>query len=116
MTIRAKQGGEIAPNGEFYKGGQFINTIAQNPKSPTIARAAKPRKKEIAPYEWVLVDSSKKVIYTLIADCCRIRKVNGQWKTDRATLNHGYLNYCKKDIEWFTRLADLFDSGERYID
>ena len=31
-TKRARKGGEVAPNGEFYKGGQFINTIEGNPK------------------------------------------------------------------------------------
>ena len=31
-TKRACKGGEVAPNGEFYKGGQFINTVKENPK------------------------------------------------------------------------------------
>jgi hypothetical protein len=29
---RAKEGGEYGPNGEFYPGGSFINTVPENPK------------------------------------------------------------------------------------
>lgn len=55
MAHNAKTGGELGANGEFYAGGQFVNTIAANDKRAA-REAAKymARKQEIAPYSWAL--------------------------------------------------------------
>lgn len=120
MTIRAKKGGEVAPNGEFYKGGQFINTIAANQKQPSIARSAKPSKVQIAPYQYATVASAEErmsCIYTKIADACRFTETSfksGDWKVDRASINIGYLDYIGMSLDRFNTLADLFDAGVRF--
>ena len=51
---RAIKGGEVAPNGEFYKGGQFINTIAENDKRSARAKTPKTGKREIEPFVWAV--------------------------------------------------------------
>lgn len=120
MTIRAKQGGEVAPNGEFYKGGQFINTIAANQKQGSIARLSKPSKVQIAPYKYATVFSVEErmsCIYGKIADACRFTETSfksGDWKANRDTVNHGYLEYIGMSFDRFNALADLFDSGVRF--
>jgi hypothetical protein len=57
MKTRANKGGEIGANGEFYKGGRFINTIAENAKKEG-SKPRKPRKVQIAPYVWVVSDAA----------------------------------------------------------
>lgn len=47
---RAKKGGEIGANGEFYEGGKFI-AKTERPKSQAEIRQAT-RKQEVAPYVW----------------------------------------------------------------
>ena len=69
MTKRANKGGEVAPNGEFYKGGRFINTIAENPKkNGSRTRSKKAGKREVAPFAWeVQPNVDSRSIYQLIA-------------------------------------------------
>jgi len=47
---RAKKGGELGANGEWYEGGKFIATT-ERPKSQVKIRGA--RKVEIEPCQWV---------------------------------------------------------------
>ena len=48
--MRAKKGGEIGANGEFYEGGKFIATT-ERPKGKQKAKKATGRQ-EIAAYKW----------------------------------------------------------------
>lgn len=38
MKRQAKRGGEVGANGAQYAGGQFINTVAENPKGTASTR------------------------------------------------------------------------------
>ena len=49
---RAKAGGEIGVNGEFYKGGQFLPSSEMTIKGAQKIIIRKGTKKEIAPYVW----------------------------------------------------------------
>ena len=57
MAHKAKAGGEIGANGEFYKGGQFV---ADNPNT---AKGSNPKKSQhkiqIEPYKWVVADADE---------------------------------------------------------
>lgn len=66
---RAKVGGEYGANGEFYEGGKFINTIAENQKKEG-STAKKARKVEIAPYKWEVAPEGKRSIYQQFAGIC----------------------------------------------
>jgi len=59
--LRAKKGGEYGANGDFYKGGTFINTVADRPKGRTQSRRKKRKKIEIAPYVWEFPPTEKAV-------------------------------------------------------
>ena len=57
MAHKAKAGGEIGANGEFYKGGQFV---ADNPNTAKGSNHKKSRHKiQIEPYKWVVVDADE---------------------------------------------------------
>jgi hypothetical protein len=119
VTIRARRGGEVAPNGAFYKGGQFINTVANNPKQSNISKESKTRKLEVAPYQYVLATHEERTacIYGKIADLCRFTEAtfkSGDWKVDRSTVNHAHLEYIGMSFARFNQLADLFDGGARF--
>lgn len=49
---QANKGGEFGANGEWYKGGEFINTVAENSKG-TAKKAKKPTgKRQVASGIW----------------------------------------------------------------
>lgn len=57
---KAKKGGEIGLNGEFYKGGQFVAGSEDTIKGMQNGQHLKPRysrKMEVAPYKWELQPS-----------------------------------------------------------
>lgn len=117
MTIKAKKGGEFGANGEFYKGGQWLNTVEENPKSSTIGRQAnKVKKIEVAPYVWQEVEASKVpyCIYTRLSGAVKFYESAFKlrdWKVDRSTANIGYFEYAGIDETKFNELCDLFDNG-----
>lgn len=65
MAHQAKKGGEYGANGEWYKGGQFVNTIAGNEKR-TGSRKKTTRKVEVAPYKWGLCPEGMFPIFQIV--------------------------------------------------
>lgn len=63
---QATKGGEYGANGEFYKGGAFINTVAENPKGSTKSKKAT-RKQEVAPYVWEVAPEGMMSVYGQLA-------------------------------------------------
>ena len=61
---RAAKGGEIAPNGEFYKGGAFIATTDKAKGKPQNRGSGRV---EIAPYTWDQCPEGSFSIYRAIA-------------------------------------------------
>lgn len=56
---RAKVGGEIGANGEWYEGGKFLNTVKENAKKDgSHVKVAKVRNVEIEPGVWVMQPSA----------------------------------------------------------
>ena len=54
---RAKVGGEVGANGDFYEGGKFLNTVPENDKRDGSRRKpAKARKVQIDPTTWVTLE------------------------------------------------------------
>ncbi len=49
---RARAGGELGANREFYRGGQFVNTVPENPKGTARSRPATARREEFAPFRY----------------------------------------------------------------
>lgn len=53
-TKRAAKGGEYGANGEWYEGGNFINTVPENRKKEGSATKGKVRKVQVGPFEWAV--------------------------------------------------------------
>jgi hypothetical protein len=58
---RAKIGGEVGANGEFYEGGKFIATTDHSKRHGSVKR--KPRKVQIRPFEWVIAEPGQRPIF-----------------------------------------------------
>ncbi len=62
---RAMKGGQLGANGEFYKGGRFLNTVPENPKvDGSRPRPKKPRKVQIALGVWVLAEPGQRPLFS----------------------------------------------------
>ena len=106
---RAKKGGEIGANGEFYEGGKFIATT-DRPKT----EGSKPKgtgKEEIAPYKWEVPPEGMRSIFA---------RWKGLWGWDRATgkaTRHPTANpeYWGADVlEEAAQWAERWNNGERW--
>ncbi len=110
MTARAKKGGELGANGEFYEGGKFINTVAHNPKT----EGSKPKrvsKVEIEPYVWVLNTEHRTSIYRILAGIFG-KVINGVMVINT---NAQVLNYTGRTLAEVTELANRYNMGERWL-
>lgn len=117
MKTRAKTGGEIGINGEYYKGGQFLpsspNTIKGEMKSTNSKKAT--RKQEIAPYKWEVSPAENlNSIFSIIAGT-----VAG-WKVYNETLeynaNEKVLNYVGMTEEEARELINMWNDGYRWFE
>jgi len=104
---RAKVGGEIGMNGEFYAGGTFL----PNTQLSKMARS-KPtgsRKVEVEPYVWVESDG-RKPLYGLV------RGTVGCLTRDGAIPNNdtaiAYLGYTREQAQ---KICDRWNAGERWL-
>lgn len=109
---QAKAGGELGANGEFYKGGAFINTVPENPKGNKITKKAT-RKQEVMPYVWEVAPEGKMSLYRMLSgfEACVSREpmqfaFNADLRNEYATLE--YIEVRK------SRIA-AFNAGERWI-
>jgi len=111
-TTRARRGGEVAPNGEFYKGGQFINTIEENPKKGSRPRTA--RKVEVEPYKWEMSRDGEFPIFAIVGTVAAY--------IDRYNPAAGIMPYAT-GVEYYGddykghKVADLceqYNAGERW--
>ena len=99
---RAKVGGEIGANGEWYEGGKFIATTDHSKAQP---KKAKPRKAEIRPWVWVESPSPEHR-----AICNMLGGIDFKYDHDAGTL-HPYLS----DIpQHRLDLAEAFNNGQMW--
>ena len=106
---RAKPGGELGANGEWYEGGTFISTT-DKPKSPV--RPHKPHRTEIAPYVWEIAPEGKKSIYRAFVG------ILGRIVGERLVVecSQQTLDYLGKSREYAQELAERYNRGERWMD
>lgn len=115
MMTRAKVGGEFGANGEWYEGGKFLNTVAQNPKKCGSA-ARKARKVQIEPFNWV--ESTERPILSIVgAGAEYIDRYN--WQAGicpfAPAFEGGIMKMNGTPIEEIQALCDRFNNGERFI-
>lgn len=107
---RAKAGGELGANGEWYEGGRFINTVPQNAKRYG-SHKSKPRKSEVEPYKWEVAPEGKASIYRMFAG------VFGKMVDGRLVVlcNEQVFAYTGRSREEAQELADRYNAGERWV-
>lgn len=116
MTTRARKGGEVAPNGEHYKGGQFINTIAENDKRGARPKVAKTGKREIEPYVWVVQPVAGAVsIFRKIVGTSAIMRDGIVAPYGPVFERFGYRTTWGETLEECQALCDAYNAGERWI-
>lgn len=105
---RAKIGGEIGVNGEFYEGGKFLPST-EKPKGKPVKRGS--GKVEIEPYKWEVAPEGQRSIYRRLAGIYG-KVINGVMVLD---INPVTLAYCGDSEEWVKQLADRYNAGERWF-
>ncbi len=116
MAHKAKAGGEIGANGEFYKGGQFV---ADNPNTAKGSNLKKSQHKiQIEPYKWVVADTDEfpTMSATGIGAVATFVRANG-WKDYSEIVladNAEYL--CKRNgwnLDEIKKAIARYNNGER---
>lgn len=119
---RAKPGGEIGANGEWYEGGKFIATT-DHAKSAGKGRKATGRQ-EIEPYKWdVPPEPGMRSIWQAMSPGVFTGKLpDGRMGLNPHTSEHTWLYYNDNDpalVEQakarYQALADRFNAGERWF-
>ena len=106
---RAKAGGEVGKNGEFYAGGTFL-------PNTTLCKMANTRKAgtgrvEIAPYVWV-ASEGRKPLYTLLKGVLGIVGRDGVAAITAHAQTLAYFGYTREEAQ---RIADRYNNGERWM-
>jgi hypothetical protein len=113
---RAKTGGELGANGEWYEGGKFINTIEENAKRHG-SRPKQAGKQEIAPYQWEVGPAGSISLYRQFAGAWG-RIENGvailAYGSDTERLDH-VLAYCGRTKAEAQAMLDRWNNGERWL-
>jgi hypothetical protein len=107
---RARKGGEIGMNGEFYQGGEFLpNTDMASQHTAKAERGT--GKQQVAPHTWEVAPEGKKSIYTYIAGVFG-RVVNGQMIIDCSDTT---VAYYKTNRFALAVLAAKYNKGEYWF-
>ena len=107
---RAKVGGEIGTNGEFYEGGKFLPSTKQPKRSPV--KKVSGSKVEIEPYVWVPAQEGKRSIYrTLMGVWAKM--VDGKLVASYREETRAYYN---PNVENINKMIEMYNHGERWTD
>lgn len=112
-TKRAAKGGEYGANGEWYEGGKFINTVAENRKKEGSAKS-RPRKVQIEPFVWVVDD--RRPLFAIVGTGAEYIDRNEWQKGIRpyAPAFRDGVMYNGTTIEEVQAICDRFNAGERF--
>ncbi len=106
---RAKVGGEVGTNGEFYEGGKFLPSTQKAKGTP---RKKGLRKVEIEPYVWVVPTDDRRSIFNMLAGIWA-KHVNGRFVVSYSPVTLAYYNGNPDKIQ---KLAEMYNAGERWAD
>lgn len=122
MQPRAKPGGEIGANGEWYEGGKFIATT-DHAKSNRKSKKGTGRQ-EIEPYKWEIPSEPglRSIWQAMSPGVFTGRLPDGRMGLNPHVSDHTWLYYNDNDpvlVEKakarFQTLADRFNAGERWF-
>lgn len=104
---RAKRGGEVGMNGEFYAGGTFLPNTKLGKMSSS--RPAGSRKVEIEPYIWV-ESNGRKPLYSLVRGTVGCLTREGAVPNNDTAI--AYLGYTREQAQ---TICDRWNAGERWL-
>lgn len=109
---RAPKGGAFGANGEWYEGGKFINTVAENEKRSAKAAKKSARKQEIEAYVWAVPPVAGQMsLYRRFAGVFgNVR--NGLAYVDCKQVT---LDYYRTTLEEVQGWVDAYNRGQRWI-
>lgn len=114
---RAKVGGEVGANGEWYEGGKFINTTPANAKRHGSA-PKRARKIQIEYGVWVEVTGDERAIFSVVGGGAIYIDRNDPSKGIKPFMpafeGRGGVMYTGETLEAIQTLCDRFNAGERY--
>lgn len=109
---RAKSGGEIGTNGEFYAGGTFLPSTELPKLTKKTRKPAAPRRQQVARYEWAETpNADARAIFSLIVGA-QAQERNGvmSWfEPARATMAHEVHGHSVDS------LIERWNNGERWV-
>lgn len=113
---QATKGGEFGANGEWYKGGQFLNTIEENDKKEGSRQYNRGlRKREVAPYTWeVQPFEGAKSIYAMTVGTGAQINHDGTISPYMRVFTNGVM-YNGETLENVQALCDRYNAGERWL-
>ena len=110
MQARAKIGGEVGTNGEFYEGGKFLPST-ERPKRT--GRSKGTGKREIEPYVWVVAPSENhRSIFRAIAGV--FGRYDDLTKTLVFAASDQTLAFYAANVAKIHDLIARFNAGERW--
>ena len=108
---RAKRGGEIGKNGEFYPGGTFLPNTTLRKRNQKSSRGT--GKQEIAPYVWEVAPKGKTSLYRQFAGVFG-SVVNGVAVMRTDDRLESTLNYFGTTLEQAKSIIERWNAGERW--
>jgi hypothetical protein len=109
-TNRAKKGGQVGINGEFYEGGTFLPST-ERPKSKPAKTTGK---QEIEPYKWEVAPEGKASIYRKIVGIIGSVR-NGVAELRKDDRLHATLSYYGITLTRAQELVDSYNAGNRWV-
>lgn len=106
---RAKQGGEIGKNGEFYAGGTFLPSTTLTKMTRTVAKGS--RKVQIQPYTWV-ASEGRKSLFEAFAGVFGTVSREG---VATLTASPATLAYYRTSRDEAQEMIDRYNNGERWL-
>jgi hypothetical protein len=112
---RAKTGGQIGQNGEFYKGGTFLPST-DNPKRTPTKRKRGPKRDLVAPGEFAEYPEGHGSIFMVIRNYVAFdRLADGTFGPFRRSDNAKAIAYQFGDGAMLDELIAKYNAGERFF-
>jgi hypothetical protein len=113
---RAKSGGEIGPNGEWYPGGAFIATTELSKMAKASRDKAASGRKEIEPYKYEVPPAGQLSIYGNLGPGVALQ-VNGSKDPANWSINEDYVRKNGGDlgVEQARGMLDRYRKGDRFV-
>lgn len=108
---RAKVGGEVGANGDWYDGGKFINTVADNAKAHKETKRPTGRQ-QVASGVWETAEGQQRALYTCLAGVENFDRGTGKF-----SFNAALGSYFAEPEAIVNRKAKIeaFNRGEKWF-